>query len=82
MYKKKIILITGCAGFIGYHLSRKILERGGSVVGLDNLNDYYELKLKEDRLRDLKLQENSELNWKFKYTFDTLVEEMVKEDCK
>jgi len=44
------ILVTGAAGFIGFHLSRRLLERGESVVGLDNLNAYYDPKLKEDRL--------------------------------
>ncbi|BCO08947.1 NAD-dependent epimerase [Desulfolithobacter dissulfuricans] len=44
------ILITGAAGFIGYHLSRRLLEDGRTVVGLDNLNDYYDPALKRDRL--------------------------------
>ncbi len=47
------ILITGAAGFIGYHLSAKLLARGDHVVGLDNLNDYYEVSLKHARLRNL-----------------------------
>src|SRR6185369_14588807 len=45
------ILVTGSAGFIGFHLSRRLLERGDEVVGLDNLNDYYDVALKEARLR-------------------------------
>ena len=48
------ILITGCAGFIGFHLSRFLLEQGEEVTGIDNLNDYYEVSLKEARLRLLK----------------------------
>ena len=44
------ILITGAAGFIGFHLSRKLLSQGITVIGLDNLNDYYDVKLKEERL--------------------------------
>ena len=45
------ILITGTAGFIGYHLATRMLERGDEVVGLDNINDYYDPNLKFDRLR-------------------------------
>ena len=47
------ILVTGAAGFIGYHVTQKLLQRGDSVVGLDNLNDYYEVSLKEARLAQL-----------------------------
>mgnify|MGYP000574251692 CR=1 FL=1 len=45
------ILITGTAGFIGYHLARHLLERGDQVIGLDNINDYYDPRLKYDRLK-------------------------------
>jgi UDP-glucuronate 4-epimerase len=44
------ILVTGAAGFIGFHLASRLLARGDSVVGLDNLNDYYDVGLKENRL--------------------------------
>lgn len=47
------VLVTGAAGFIGYHVSRRLLARGESVVGIDNLNDYYSVKLKQDRLADI-----------------------------
>lgn len=50
------ILVTGAAGFIGYYLSVDLLSKGHEVVGLDNLNDYYEVSLKEERLRLLKKQ--------------------------
>ena len=43
---KKVILITGCAGFIGYHLCYKLLKNDFLVVGLDNINSYYDTKLK------------------------------------
>lgn len=47
------VLVTGVAGFIGFHLALRLLENGSRVVGLDNLNDYYDVRLKEDRLRQL-----------------------------
>ena len=45
------ILVTGAAGFIGFHLSKRLLEEGHSVTGLDNLNEYYDIRLKKDRLK-------------------------------
>ena len=51
MFKK--VLITGAAGFIGFHLSKRLLEDGYGVVGLDNLNHYYDVQLKKDRLQNL-----------------------------
>ena len=48
------ILVTGAAGFIGYHTARRLLERGDQVVGLDNLNEYYDVRLKYARLERLK----------------------------
>ncbi|MEA2984087.1 MAG: UDP-glucuronate 4-epimerase [Alphaproteobacteria bacterium] len=47
------ILVTGAAGFIGFHVARRLLQNGRRVVGLDNLNDYYDPKLKEARLAEL-----------------------------
>lgn len=47
------ILITGAAGFIGFHLARRLCMDGRTVVGIDNLNDYYDVTLKEDRLEQL-----------------------------
>jgi UDP-glucuronate 4-epimerase len=58
-----MLLITGCAGFIGFHLSRFYLSRGFNVVGIDNLNNYYNKKLKIERLNVLKK------NKKFKFLF-------------
>ena len=51
-YNKKII-VTGSAGFIGFSLSKKLLERGNSVIGIDNHNDYYDPKIKEARFNKL-----------------------------
>ena len=50
------ILVTGTAGFIGFHLAKKLLERGDEVVGLDNINDYYDVNLKYGRLKELGLE--------------------------
>lgn len=47
------ILVTGAAGFIGMHVAKRLLEQGNEVVGIDNLSDYYNVKLKEDRLKQL-----------------------------
>ena len=47
------ILVTGTAGFIGYHLAKKLLQRGDEVVGIDNINDYYDVNLKYARLNEL-----------------------------
>lgn len=47
------ILVTGCAGFIGMHVVQSLLSRGEAVIGIDNLNDYYDVGLKKDRLSQL-----------------------------
>ena len=54
-------LVTGAAGFIGFHTSQYLLERGDSVIGIDNLNDYYDPSLKEARL--LKLNDNNNFSF-------------------
>ena len=46
------ILVTGAAGFIGFHVARHLLERGDEVVGLDNINDYYDVNLRYARLTE------------------------------
>ena len=56
----KSILVTGAAGFIGFHLSKQLLSQGYNVVGIDNINDYYDVQLKKDRLKILK--ENQAFN--------------------
>ena len=47
------VLVTGCAGFIGYHLAERLLADGDQVVGYDNVNDYYDVRLKRARLSRL-----------------------------
>lgn len=47
------ILITGTAGFIGSHLSKKLIAQGHNVIGIDNINDYYDVRIKEDRLKSI-----------------------------
>jgi UDP-glucuronate 4-epimerase len=55
------ILVTGAAGFIGFHTSKKLLDRGDTVVGLDNFNDYYDVALKEGRAEILADYDNFKL---------------------
>jgi len=59
---KKKILVTGAAGFIGYHLCKRLLEGKDDVVGIDNLNSYYDVELKKARLDQLTNKKN------FKFT--------------
>jgi UDP-glucuronate 4-epimerase len=59
------ILITGMAGFIGYHMAKQLIDKGHLIVGVDNLNDYYDVNLKISRLESLGLIEDSNNNfWK------------------
>ena len=50
------ILVTGGAGFIGYHLSKKLSQKNDKIFGIDNLNSYYDVDLKKIRLNDLKAE--------------------------
>ena len=56
------VLVTGCAGFVGYHVAEALLARGDSVVGADNLNDYYDVRLKQARLDRLTGQAGFQFN--------------------
>jgi len=72
------ILVTGAAGFIGFHTCQTLLKRGEHVIGIDNLNDYYDVKLKQARLAQLQANKS----FKF-YPLDianrTAIENLVKE---
>jgi UDP-glucuronate 4-epimerase len=57
-----IILLTGAAGFIGFHAANRLLSEGHQVIGVDNLNDYYDVSLKEARLAELKLHKGFEFH--------------------
>lgn len=54
----KKILVTGAAGFIGFHLSKKLIEQGYAVIGIDNVNNYYDINLKKARLKILQKLQN------------------------
>ncbi len=71
--KQTTYLITGAAGFIGFHLSRRLLAQGKSVIGIDNLNDYYDVSLKKTRLHEL--EENSKFTF---YKLDLVDREGVE----
>ena len=78
---KKYILITGAAGFIGAALSKKLLLNRYHVIGIDNLNSYYDVNLKKDRIKDLihtTEKINCKVNWKF-YKCDITDYENLKE---
>ena len=65
--KDKLILITGSAGFIGAAISKKLIMNGYSVIGIDNLNKYYDVNLKKNRLKDINLaSKKHEGKWIFK----------------
>ena len=53
------ILVTGIAGFIGSHLAKNLLKRGESILGIDNLSDYYDVNLKKDRIKIHSIREPS-----------------------
>ena len=78
------ILVTGCAGFIGYHLSKRLIETDNIVYGIDNLNNYYSKSLKKKRLKNLlkhkkfffnkvDLLEKNKLETIFKKKFDLVI---------
>ena len=73
------VLITGGAGFIGYHLSKRLLQEGIPVCSVDNLNNYYSVKLKEDRIKKLKYNaEKNQLKFEFIKSDITNIENLKK----
>ncbi|KXI28524.1 NAD-dependent epimerase [Paraglaciecola hydrolytica] len=55
------VLVTGVAGFIGFHVANYLISRGDTVVGIDNINDYYDIKLKQGRLQELAIHKDAHL---------------------
>ena len=56
--KKKVVFITGSAGFIGFHLSNFLLKKNFAVISVDNFDNYYDVKIKKDRIKILKKFKN------------------------
>ena len=66
MKEKKYILVTGAAGFIGYHTCKRLIKENKNIIGIDNINSYYDVNLKKSRLENLKEFSRSYLaNWTF-----------------
>ena len=72
------VLVTGSAGFIGFHLSDYLLKNNNTVIGIDNINDYYDVNLKKSRLKILKKNKNF-LFYKFDLINAKKLEELIKE---
>lgn len=74
------ILVTGAAGFIGFHVSKKLLERGDDVVGFDNMNDYYDPALKQARI-DLLVKTAEQQTGKFDFIHANLADKTAVDQC-
>lgn len=73
----KTVFITGIAGFIGYHLAEKLIEKNIKVVGIDNINDYYTIQLKYDRLKELGINQEFASNFDQKVLSSRYEEKMI-----
>ena len=69
-----MILVTGAAGFIGYHVTERLLAEGAAVLGVDNLNDYYDVRLKHARLEALRSHADFSFNQLDVADFDALMQ--------
>ena len=75
---EKKILITGIAGFIGFHIGKKLIENGTKVIGIDNLNNYYDIELKKNRLKQLEKISKTYYNDLILYISDLEDSEKIK----
>ena len=64
------ILVTGIGGFIGYHVAKNLIYSGHKVIGIDNLNSYYDVNLKKNRLKKLKIYLKNDIS---KFSNDNLI---------
>ena len=69
------ILVTGCAGFIGFHVCKQLLNKGLFVIGLDNLNSYYDVHLKKARLKELNKISKNKIKGEFLFVKADLQDE-------
>jgi UDP-glucuronate 4-epimerase len=74
------VLVTGCAGFIGFHTAKRLLERGNAVVGFDSVNDYYDRRLKEARLAVLE-KRAAELGVPYRFVRGNLADAKAVQEC-
>ena len=74
------VLVTGVAGFIGFNVAKALILRGDTVVGIDNVNDYYDQSLKEDRLKHLK-KLSAESNLSFKFVRGDISNQSIVNEC-
>ncbi len=75
------ILVTGAAGFIGFHLCKRLLEEGNEIIGIDNLNSYYDVELKNSRLKELSKVSNQNFHFYRKNIEDKNEIDKIFEEC-
>ena len=67
---RSLTLVTGVAGFIGFHVARRLINRGDHIIGLDNVNDYYDVRLKEARSFSRNILLGASCIWLLRPAFD------------